>query len=145
VHGAGFLAFAGVESPRIPALAIEIHLAEKLHGYSKHFPNGRGSTRVKDLIDIILIGQSFPLDASACVAALRQTFESRDTQKLPDHFALPPKDWSLTYRALARSVGIDPEISIGHAYAAKLLDPLLGNELTETAIWDHNAGTWREA
>lgn len=144
VHGAGFLEFAGIESPRIPALAIEIHLAEKLHAYSKHYPNGRYSTRVKDLIDIILIGQSFSLDASACVAALRQTFESRDTQKIPDHFALPPEDWSVTYPVLARSVGMDPDISAGHAYAARLLDPLLSKELTETAVWDRRAGEWGE-
>jgi hypothetical protein len=38
VHRTGFLEFAGIESPRVPALAIEIHLAEKIYAYSKHYP-----------------------------------------------------------------------------------------------------------
>jgi hypothetical protein len=96
------------------------------------------------LIDIILIGQSFALGASVCIAALRQTFESRNTQTIPHHFALPPADWSSTYPALAQSVGLDPDISIGHAYAASLLDPLLGGELAKTAVWDPAAGAWTE-
>ncbi len=144
LHHPGFLEFAGIESPSIPTLAIEIHLAEKLHAYSKLFPGDRQSTRVKDLVDIVLIGQSISLGASPCAIAIRQTFKSRNRQPLPNRLGPAPAAWSSTYPPLAQSVGLDPDVAVGHAYAASLLDPLLGGALGETAVWNHLIGEWRE-
>lgn len=47
------LGFAGIESVRVPALAVEQHLAEKLHAYTRVYAGGRTSTRVKDLVDVV--------------------------------------------------------------------------------------------
>ncbi len=57
--GRGFLDFAGVERIAMPVIAIEIHLAEKVHAYCRTYAGNRQNTRVKDLIDIVLIGE-FP-------------------------------------------------------------------------------------
>jgi hypothetical protein len=37
----------------VPALAVELHLAEKLHAYSRVYGTGVQSSRVKDLVDMV--------------------------------------------------------------------------------------------
>lgn len=143
ISGTDFLEFAGIPSITAPILPIEVHLAEKLHAYARSYSGDRQSSRVKDLIDIVLIGQSFPLKASACIGAVRHTFASRVTHQVPSRFVLPPENWSAPYAALATSVSLDPDIAVGHAYAARMLDPLLGGEIDDAAIWNASAGEWR--
>lgn len=142
--GTNFLEFAGIPVVTCPVLPIEIHLSEKVHAFARVYEGNHQSTRVKDLIDIVLIGRAYPLQASKMLMALNHTFGSRSTQVLPARLGAPPVEWAMPYIALAKSVGIDPDISIGHAYGARLLDPLLSKELTETAVWDRRAGEWGE-
>jgi hypothetical protein len=45
-------------SPSLPVLSLERHVAEKLHAYTGTFGHDeRESTRVKDLVDLVLIGE----------------------------------------------------------------------------------------
>jgi hypothetical protein len=59
----GLLGFAGIESIGIPAIPLELQIAEKLHAYTETYVGGRGSTRVKDLVDLALIAELASLDA----------------------------------------------------------------------------------
>lgn len=78
LRGPELLTFAGIEPAEVPALPLEQHLAEKLHAYTRSYGTGLASTRVKDLVDIILIGSFATLDADRLGMALRRTFEIRD-------------------------------------------------------------------
>ena len=55
------LSFAGVECPPFPSVPVEYQLADKLHAYT-FVRKGKRSTRVKDLIDMVLIIQDKELE-----------------------------------------------------------------------------------
>src|SRR5260370_34743843 len=56
LSGTGLLEFADVQSPQIPAIPLTQHVAEKVHAYTRSYGlDGRPSTRVKDLGDLVLI------------------------------------------------------------------------------------------
>lgn len=144
IPGTNFLEFAGISAISPPILPIEVHLSEKLHALARIYEGNRQSTRVKDLIDIVLIARAYRLNANSVRLALNHTFHSRAVHPLPVRLGVPPAEWSVPYVALAVSVNLDPDMSIGHAYAASLLDPLLGGELAETAVWNPATCAWTE-
>lgn len=136
------LEFAEVASVRLPVLPLEQHVAEKLHAYTSSYGlEGRRSTRVKDLVDLVLIAELTELDADSLGHALRTTFAQRTRQPLPSALPPPPTDWVRPYAELAREVGIAADIDLGRAVAAELLDPVLGSEAT--GRWDPGSRRWR--
>jgi len=89
VRGHGLLDFADLESPLIPAIPLAYHVAEKVHAYTRSYSaEGRESTPVKDLVDLVLIAtdKATTLTAGALRAALDDTFIRRDTHHLPKLF-----------------------------------------------------------
>jgi predicted nucleotidyltransferase component of viral defense system len=135
------LEFAEVASVQLPVLPLEQHVAEKLHAYTGSYgQEGRGSTRVKDLVDLVLIAELAELDADNLGHALRTTFAQRARQRLPGTLPPPPTDWARPYAELAREVGIAADIDLGRANAAELLDPVLESEAT--GRWDPRSRRW---
>jgi predicted nucleotidyltransferase component of viral defense system len=52
------LEFADVQPTEMPVIALEQHIAEKVHAYTATYgPQEQQSTRIKDLIDILLIAE----------------------------------------------------------------------------------------
>ena len=47
----GTLTFAGIEPVTVAAAPLELHVAEKLHAYTRVYEGSRASMRAKDLID----------------------------------------------------------------------------------------------
>jgi predicted nucleotidyltransferase component of viral defense system len=63
LSGRDWLRFAGIPSTCFPAVSPEEQFAEKLHAYT--LPRvGRENTRVKDLVDLILLIEHTKLDAT---------------------------------------------------------------------------------
>lgn len=141
LFGANSLEFADVAELQLPVVSLEQHVAEKLHAYTGAFGRDqRESTRVKDLVDLVLIGEMAELDAKRLRQALTTTFELRARQPLPSAIPSPPS-WARPYAALAREVGVAVDIEAGHAAAARLLDPVLRSEAG--SCWDPEARRWR--
>lgn len=141
LHAPGLLAFAEVSAPELPVVALEQHVAEKLHAYTGIYgPDGQESTRVKDLIDLVLIGDLAELDAKRLSCALESTFEQRASQPLPNAMPPPPRSWARPYAELAREVDIAPDLEAGHAGAADLLDPILAADVV--GRWNPRARRW---
>jgi predicted nucleotidyltransferase component of viral defense system len=139
---ANVLGFADVATPQLPVVPLEQHVAEKLHAYTGSYgQDARESTRVKDLIDLVLIGELTDLEAERLSRALATTFEERARQPLPAAVPQPPPSWARPYAELAREVGIAVQIEAGHAAAARLLDPVLRSEAE--GRWDPGTGRWR--
>jgi predicted nucleotidyltransferase component of viral defense system len=135
------LAFAEIEAPELPVVPLERQAAEKLHAYTATYgAREQESTRVKDLVDLVLIGDLAELDAAGLGRALASTFDGRAMHPLPSAIPLPPRSWARPYAEMAQAVGIPPGLNEGYAAAAGLLDPILAS--SRTGRWDPKAKHW---
>jgi predicted nucleotidyltransferase component of viral defense system len=135
------LAFAGIDPIDLPGLPLSQHVAEKVHAYTRTYgATARRSTRPKDLVDILLIATSEPIDARALRDALESTFAERQQHELPNSLPTPPSEWADPYRRLAAGIGVEPDISAAFAEAATFLDPILAGRSDGT--WDAAHKRW---
>ena len=133
---ANLLEFAGFEPVVVPVLPLEIHVAEKLHAYTRPYGEERQHTRVKDLVDIVLIASMASFDLITLADAIRETFTSRGSQQIPERLPPPPDHWRAPYELLARDVEIAERLDAGFAAAAIFLDPVLDSPGNQRRIWD---------
>lgn len=141
IRGPDLLAFADVEPIEVPVLPLEQHIAEKVHAYTRTYGQGHKSSRAKDLVDLVLVKQLMVLDAGRLRSALVGIFEARSQQSLPAHLPPPPPDWAIAYRKLANEVGIEPDVHVGYAEGAALLDPVLAGR--SAGRWDPGTASWK--
>jgi hypothetical protein len=143
LQGPELLAFAEIPPVDAPTLALEIQIAEKLHAYTRGYGQGGiQSTRVKDLVDLVLIATSRSIDAGELRSALDRTFAARGRQGLPESVPAPPEDWAVPFRRLASEVGLDGDLAAGHETASRLLNPVL-NGAAASGRWDPDTKGWR--
>ena len=116
VEGSDLLAFAEVPAARVALYPLAQQIAEKVHAYT--FPwRDRDNTRVKDLVDLVLLAQSEQLEPERIRRALEATFQRRGTHPLPIKLPAPPRDWAEPYAALAKELGLPaPTSAEAHAY-----------------------------
>jgi hypothetical protein len=136
------LSFAEIEPVKVPAVPLERHLAEKVHAYTRRYRDDQASSRVKDLIDIVLISELASFDFERLRDVIARTFGERETHELPDSLPAPPSEWAPPYRTLADEVGLDPDLTAGHRVAAHFLDPVLAAE-AGLSRWDAETNEWR--
>jgi predicted nucleotidyltransferase component of viral defense system len=134
------LDFAGIDGIEIPVIPLEQHVAEKVHAYVRTYVEGRRSSRVKDLIDILLVSSLESLDGVRLRRALAETFQSRGGPSFPERLPTPPRDWGPPYRKLAREVGLVEDLTLGHREAAGFLDPILAG--AAHGSWDPRDRRW---
>ena len=136
--GPDLLAFAGIDPVVVPALPLEFAVAEKVHAYTRAYGDRMlASTRVKDLVDLVLIAGEAALDVRRLREALEVTFDRRATHPLPARLPRPAADWRVPYGRMCRDIGLEPDLGAGHELAALLVDPVLAGEVV--------AGTWDPA
>jgi hypothetical protein len=101
-----WLGFAEIPPASVPMIQREQQFAEKLHAYT--LPRvGTVNSRVRDLVDMILLIQSGTLDVTVTSEALRRTFDRRGTHLLPAALEPPPLDWSVPFERLADECHLD--------------------------------------
>ena len=105
------LAFAGIEPARFRAISLAQQFAEKLHAFTRKWED-RENTRVKDLVDMILILEMSPPDPKVTRIVIEQIFDRRGTHPLPQEIPSPPVTWVGYYGAMAR------EIELSHVDSA---------------------------
>jgi hypothetical protein len=142
IQGPDLLGFAGIDPVAAPTLPLELQAAEKVHAYTRTYGDVRAaSTRVKDLIDLVLIGTSSTLDAATLARALADTFDRRAQHDLPNSLPAPPAEWATPYAVLAREVGLPTDLAEAFRVASAVLDPVLTAAVTAGA-WDRAKGDW---
>ena len=109
LSGRDWLGFAGIASTTFPAVSPEEQFAEKLHAYT--LPRGgRENTRVKDLIDLILLIERTKLDAARLPKAIQETFQRRKTHAIPSVLPPPPASWSGPFSEMAAECSLKPDV-----------------------------------
>jgi hypothetical protein len=103
-QGRDWLGFAGVPASRFPTVSKEQHFAEKVHAYT--IPRKTPNSRVRDMVDMLLLVGSGKLDRARISQALRATFQRRKTHPLPAALQPPPQAWKEPFAALAGQCGM---------------------------------------
>jgi hypothetical protein len=110
--GRDWLGFAGIASTGFLAVSPEEQFAEKLHAYT--LPRvGRENTRVKDLVDLVLLIERTSMNSTRLPKAIRETFQRRKTHEIPPALAAPPASWSKPFSEMAVECGLAPGME-GH-------------------------------
>ena len=134
------LAFAGISSVTVPCYPLTQHLAEKVHAYVRPRATGE-STRVKDLVDMILIAENMTLNGPALRTAIQATFTAQGAGEFPSSLPTPPSAWALPFRKLAEDVGLNCTTLEEAARAARaFLDPILGG--ATQGVWAPERRVW---
>jgi hypothetical protein len=142
LRGVDLLDFAGIEPVIAQAIPLESHIAEKLHAYTRTYgPAGRPSTRVKDLLDLVLISAEAAVDGRRMGRAIEGTFARRATHAVPERLPRPPREWRTPYAKLAKETGLPSDIETGFDVAAAFADPVL-KDPSASRTWDPAKGRW---
>jgi len=113
VQGANWLDFCGIPPTTFYMISIEQQFAEKLHAYTLPRPL-RSNTRVKDLVDMVLLTKMRSLDLKILKEALNQIFKIRETHPLPAQLDLPPQNWETPYDTLTKECAL--ALNLGEAF-----------------------------
>jgi len=105
------------------------------------YPGGKPSSRVKDLVDLVLIAHTQTTDLEELQAAIAA---KRDLSKIGpfEHFDIPA-EWARTYPATAKGVPAAESFTAQTAadLVASFVDPALGKH-PKRATWNPQALTW---
>jgi len=124
--GADVLGFAGVPPATVGLISTAQQFVEKLHAYTLD-RKGRSNTRVKDLVDMVMILERESLEPSLLLQVAGAVFSSRQQQPVPLRLDRPPADWRDRYGLLAAQARV------------RALDLDAGFELLEqrwSRVWD---------
>lgn len=105
VAGRDWLGFAGISVVVVPALSIEQHWAEKLHAYTR--PREATNSRVRDLVDLVLILEEEQPSIDRVRQAVTVTFARRTSHSIPEEILPPPAAWATPFAELAAECGLD--------------------------------------
>ncbi|HEX4725763.1 MAG TPA: nucleotidyl transferase AbiEii/AbiGii toxin family protein [Pseudonocardiaceae bacterium] len=101
------LAFAGYPaSVTVPAIDVNQHAAEKLHALTGDY-GARPNTRVKDLVDLVLLIEHDLIEPSLVAERLRSVFLARATHDIPVRLPDWPAAWRAEYGSLVASLGVE--------------------------------------
>lgn len=118
-----WLAFAGIATTPFLAVSPEQQFAEKLHAYT--LPRaGRENTRVKDLVDLVLLIERTSMDTVRLLNVIRETFQRRRTHAIPPTVDPPPASWSRPFSEMAVECGLEPRMEKQFEVVARFLSAL---------------------
>ena len=124
-------------------LPLTMHIAEKVHAYTRRYgPQQHPSTRVKDLVDLVLLATTTGFQAGELRSALDRVFAGRANHGMPAAFPTPPSTWDAPYARLAGPLIIPTDPHDAHQIVAALLDPILGRAVGDDARWEPSLRTW---
>lgn len=94
------LDFAGIDAPIVEIIDLNRHGAEKFHGMLKDYGD-RENTRVRDLVDLVILTEHELLEPSALAAAVRLVWSERDGVGPAATLPSLPATWPGRYERLA--------------------------------------------
>jgi hypothetical protein len=120
----GLLTAVGLDPIDVLLVPLERQVAEKLHAFTRTYKGG-GTTRGRDLVDLLLVFQNQRVDAVLLEDVIRRVFDQRATHPVPDRLPPPPRELAVSYRREAERVGLPTDLDDVHRLLAAWLDPVL--------------------
>lgn len=96
----GALSFAGIPPRTIESVDRRQHFAEKLHALTRDYGK-RPNTRVKDLVDLVLLIEDGLEPDGSLHAVVAHVFATRGTHSVPGQIPDPPPAWVAEYPKVA--------------------------------------------
>jgi len=106
-----FLAFAGIKSSLFHIIPREVQFAEKLHAYT--MPRSVPNSRVRDLVDMVLLIREGKLALRKTGAALKAVFGRRKSHEIPDVLEPAPVGWKKSFADMAQDCDLKIDIKTG--------------------------------
>ena len=103
-EGREWLSFAGIKGRRFQTISKEQQFAEKVHAYS--LPRPSSNTRVRDLLDMVLLIRTGNLRFDKTREALRLVFAYRHTHSIPRTLTSPPAAWKKPFESMVLECGL---------------------------------------
>jgi hypothetical protein len=136
----GFLTFAEIAPVMIPRYSIEQQISEKFHALTRTYASGEPS-RVKDLVDILLMANTIMVDFKKLSQCIQFTFECRGTHKVPNEIPLLSEVYSQSYHSLAINAQIRQETLVkGNLAFTEFLSPVVKGR--EWNVWNPDLFHW---
>lgn len=137
---------SGLSSPGYLLYPIVDHIADKVCAtFEMHPPGSTPSSRVRDLVDLVVIARTQAVEARALRTAIEAERAHRDLPPISGY--VTPSGWQATYARLARDVvecrdhrTYDRALSLVQAF----LDPVL-QETVAMGWWDPHVQAWTSA
>jgi hypothetical protein len=89
----------------VVATDLRQQFAEKFHALTRSYASGE-STRVKDLLDIVLLVDDGLIGDAELHMVVRRVFAVRGTSELPTVLGVPPLAWANPFQRMAVNVGL---------------------------------------
>jgi Nucleotidyl transferase AbiEii toxin, Type IV TA system len=100
------LTFAGLAPyVTVPAIDVDQHAAEKFHALTRTYGE-RPNTRVKDLVDLVLLTELNLIDPTRLTDRVHTVFRVRATHPMPTELPDPPSAWRDDYLGLIEELDI---------------------------------------
>ena len=103
--GEEFFAFAGISPARFRILPLAQQFAEKVHSYTLPRKGGINS-RVKDLVDLVLMLDKDAPAPHPLKLAIQATFDHRRTHDIPVTIPAAPLAWASSFTSMAKQVSL---------------------------------------
>lgn len=141
LQGSDLLQFAGIAPVEFPVYPVAQHLAEKLHVYT--LPRAQENTRVRDLVDLVVIAAAEKVEADRLSRSVDATFAVRGTHPIPERLSEPPASWEQPFAVIAAEAVnlLTTDLREGHALAVRFWDPFLSNGAVHQ-IWLPDQRRW---
>jgi len=120
MEGKDWLGFAGIAPATLQAISAEQQFAEKLHAYT--LPRQNPNSRVRDLVDMVLLIESGELSKPKLSKAIEATFQRRKTHELPKELTSPPPNGAEPFAALTANCGLSENVDQGFERLRKFLE-----------------------
>jgi hypothetical protein len=111
IRGRDWIGFTHIPPATVLMICPEQQFAEKLHAYT--FPRlVTPNSRVRDLVDMLLLIESKTLSMERTNEAIAGTFGRRGTHPIPSALQPPRKEWEKPFSALAAECGIQTDVDL---------------------------------
>ena len=110
-HEQGLLSFAGIKSSTFQVIPKEIQFAEKLHSYT--MPRPVPNSRVRDMVDMVLLIQEGKISPVKTEAALQSVFHRRKSHAVPVTLKPAPASWEKRFAEMAEACGLEIDSKAG--------------------------------
>lgn len=139
IDGMDLLAFAEIPPIKILCYPLTQQVAEKIHALSRTYQSGEVS-RVKDVVDILLIASSEHFSSRKLRDSITSTFQNRNSSDLDTSIPRINSIYSRDYASMARQIGLTI-ISLDEANNAlkSFLLPIL--QMKKPSMW--NPAKWK--